>query len=102
MKYYRVLALFALLASTLLCACGGGSNGFSLGSPAITPDQSPYVTVMGASGLKPELHFTYSLSGHPSANGFTVVAVDPIDRPARGRPMSRPYDHDAAYAMRWY
>lgn len=77
MRYYRMLALFVLIGLTMLAACGGSPRGFGLvGKPIITPEQSPNVTTLGISGLKPRLHFTYSLEGHPSVNGFALVALE--------------------------
>jgi hypothetical protein len=77
MSCYRVLALLALICLVCLASCGGGPRGFGIvAKPGITPEQSPYVTTVGGSGLKPQLHFTYSLEGHPSVNGFTVVALE--------------------------
>jgi hypothetical protein len=77
MSCYRVLALLALICLICLASCGGGPKGFSLvAKPGITPEQSPYVTTVGVSGLKPQLHFTYGLEGHPNAGGFTVVALE--------------------------
>jgi hypothetical protein len=76
MKWYRILALIALLLMLFSGACGGGAKGISLvTSPSLTPEHSPNVSVLGASGLKPQIHFTYSLEGHPSAGGFSVVAL---------------------------
>ena len=71
---YRALALIALIGILMLTACGGGAKGIDLvTNPSITPVHSPNVAVLGASGLKPQLHLTYSLEGHSSANSFTVV-----------------------------
>jgi hypothetical protein len=78
MRYYHLLALVALVLLSFSGACGGGPKGYHLAPDLsrITPEQSPYVTTLGVSGLKPQLHFTYSLQGHPSAGGFTVVALE--------------------------
>jgi hypothetical protein len=78
MRYYRVLALFALVLSALLGACGRGGGGmFNLSlkaNPAATATEHriSFLPAPQGQGLKRDVKYSFNFSSFPCVDGLKL------------------------------